>query len=225
MKTKVDLRVNKPTDSSVVITATDHISKACLTTIFGASDSVLLLTIDDRGGRVTTTFETKDIHNNYKSPYPETDIRTHMSSGNYSPLIQDVIANTANENIYQSVGSALSRLVAIESNDVVSGSFVSVDEANHVCATGYYTEDFSMARGSECLIRDARVIANNIKNIKEAVNETQVADAVKGIVSVVLEPVLYGINDYSILKVMEDRIGKAATDVIKERISDKLPWE
>ena len=225
MKTKVDLRVNKPFDGSVLINATDEVSKACLTTIFGTGDNALLLTIDDRGGRVATTFEAKDINNNYKSPYRESDIRTHMASGNYSPAVQDVIVNTANQNNYQSVESALARLVAISTNDVVSGSFVSVDEGNHVCVMGYYTEDFSIARSSDCLIRDARVIGANIKKIKEAFNDSSLADAVKGIVGVVLEPVLYGINDLGILKVMEDRIGKAARDVVNERISDKLPWE
>lgn len=231
MKTRVDLQVTKTTDSSIIINATDDISKACLTTIFGTDDSALLLVVGDRGGRVTTTFEAKDISNHYKVPILESVIESHLTNGNYPPNVQDIISNSSHENNYQSVESALSRLVAIESNDVTAGSFISIDETQHIAAVGHFTKDYSVARSTDCILRDAKVIATNIKKINEARNDTTcyspfaITEAVKGIASAVLEPVLYGISDHEILLLLKDEIGKAATEVVTERINDKLPWE
>lgn len=228
IQTTVFLTTVVPNGLKIVkVECNDVISKHCLTTVFG-TDVVAIP--DDTGGRLKHTFTAHDRGCNYAVGYPESEIFCDINDSSLPLGIKDALVNCSQGAQYQTVNTALSRLVTLDSNNVQTASYVTNDAEAGECEVGFYGPEFHANVSSETTLINARLTDRTLRTLSEQVSsqtpdDYQVAGAVFDIVDIALTPLFYGIRNRRLLSTIRDSLEQAAMSSIDNCLADDLPWE
>lgn len=228
IQTTVRLTVPVPQGLKIIkVEYTDVISKHCLTTVFGTD----VVEIPDKtGGRLNHTFTAHDRGCNYAVGYPESEIFGDINDSKLPLGIKDALVNCSQGAQYQTVDTALSRLITLDSNNVQTASYVTNDADEGECEIGFYGPEFHTNVTAETLLVNARLTDKTLHTLSEQVSsespdDYQVEGAVFDMVDIALTPLFYGIRNRRLLSTIRDSLEQAAMSSIDNCLADDLPWE